>query len=164
MTKKQVLTSVLIILACVAAYFVYNSNNKVALAPVVEKQNPTEFQPATSTRPVVSPERQAIIDAMVLKMTNIMASKDVKKIRAFSQSLYSTKEEKDAVNKLTDAQVLQSAQLYKDFNIGESISLALASLPDSAWNISSTTASVTQSADGEHKATFTVTKVNGVWQ
>jgi hypothetical protein len=164
MTKKQTLTLVLIILACVAAYFIYNSYNKVALAPVVESQNTTEFQPATSTRPVVTPERQAIIDAMVLKMTTVMTSKNVKKIREFSQGLYSTKEEKDAVGKLTDAQVLQSAQLYMDFNMSESISLALASLPDSAWNISSTTASVTQSADGEHKATFTVTKVNGIWQ
>lgn len=167
MFKNWAITLILILIVCVLSYFLYSKYNTVETVtppPVTEKHVNPNISLATSTKPAISEEKQEIIDAIMAKMNSAMNSKNAKKIRDYSLSLYSTQSEKDAVNKLTDSQILQSGQIYNDLRLADSISIALANLPDSAWNITGTSATLTQAADGTHKAIFTATKVNGIWK
>lgn len=166
MAKKWITTLVFILLAGTIIYLIYENYTKVSQNRVVEQQVSQEEKKGQdrSAPPNVSPEKQVIIKAVIAKMTAVMESKNAKKIREFTLSLYQDQSEKDAINQTTDSQMLKSAQFYKDLSLGAAISTALAYLPDSAWNISSSTATVTQETEGGHKIIFTATKVNGVWQ
>ncbi len=164
MSKKWILTILLVFVAAVSTYLIYKEYNKIS-EPIQEVQlpenNTVSSEPQT---PVVSPEKQDIIKAVIAKMTSIMLSNNAKKIREYTLSIYQTQEEKDAIAKLTDSQILKSAELYKELDLGKSISVALSYLPDSAWNISNATATITQKGQNSQGPVFTATKVNGVWQ
>lgn len=164
MTKKWIITLALIIVACGVAYFIYDAYNKnqQTVDPRVTQQ---ERSPGTTVPPrVLSAEQKAILSAVIAKMTSVMESKNAKKIREFNLSLYANQADKDALSKIPDSQLIQSAQMFKEFDIGNSISLALTSLPDTAWKISGDTATITQESGDGRKAVFTATKVKGVWQ
>ncbi len=166
MAKKWIIAVVSLLLAFTAGYFIYNTNNKVHQTKNEKPQPPTgEINGIDRNKPPeLSPEKQAIIKAVVSRMTSVMESKNAKKIRDFTSSLYENESEKASVSKLTDSQILKSADFYKELKLGDSISTALSYLPDSAWKISSTTATITQQGEAGHKITFTASKINGVWQ
>lgn len=171
MMKKRIITTLLILIVCIGAYFAYdfynkNSNANVAVKEETPKPDTVEnkLPPGPKARTDLTVDQKAVIEASILRMSTVMESNDAKKIRAFMTSLYPSKADQDAIVKIPDAQLLQSAKYFKDFNLSASLSSALSSLPNSAWAISSSTATITQdSADG-HKAVFTATKVNGKWQ
>ncbi len=172
MVKKWIITLVLILVVCLAAYFAYDFYNRNSMPQTqTEQQNhqvqtltPGTVRSGTSTVPVLSADQKLILNAAILKMSKVMESKDVKKIRAFLTSLYPNKADQDAIAKLPDSQLLQSAQVFKEFNVASSLSLALSALPSSAWSVGSTTATITQSTTDGKNTVFTVNKVNGVWQ
>jgi len=171
MIRKGLTMLGIIILVCLCIYFVTDYFNKTYVRR--DSVNP-QNQFASNTKPAVrpgtieppktlSPEKQEILNAALNNIKEVMASKDAKKIRALMTSMYPDKTSIDSLSKMSDVNLLKSAQMFVDYNVAKTFSYILPSLPDSAWTISGDKATIVQD-QGNRKVYFYATKIDGVWK
>jgi hypothetical protein len=173
MIKKGLLVLGIILVVSGSIYLVtdyFNKNyirrDKVAINGQTPDGAPAR-PPRSGTVPppkTLSPEKQEILNASISNIKQVMASKDVKKIRALLAVMYPDKNSVDTLNKTSDVNVLKSAQMFTEYNVAKNLMYTLPALPDSAWNITTDKATIVQDQAGGRKAYYYATKVDGVWK
>jgi hypothetical protein len=155
--RKALLVIIVLVLIGVGAWFAY-SKGLFTSQPGPDTTG-TENPTGSDTEQKLSPEQETIIVA-IENQKKILASRDIKQIRAYLEKISQTPELKASLAAQSDEKLLESATFASQFT---------SAIPESAlraksavWKIGAERATV-EVTSGNTAATFEVYKVNGVW-